>query len=55
MVGGVNPGPRSLLSPKPNYLTSLPNVFLISDTTSPGAIAGLTQSSLVLANKLTNR
>ena len=55
MVGGVNPGPRSLLSPKPNYLTSLPNVFLISDTTSPGGLAGLTQSALVLANKLTNR
>jgi len=55
MVGSVNPGPRSLLSPKPDYLTSLPNVFLISDTTSPGGLAGLTQSALVLANKLTNR
>ncbi len=53
MVGGVNPG--SFSSPPPNYLTSLANVLLISDTTSPGGLAGLTQSALVLANKLTNR
>lgn len=55
MVGGLNPGPASFSSPPPSYLTSLPNVFLISDTTSPGGLAGLTQSALVLANKLTNR
>ena len=55
MVGGLNPGPRSLSSPRPNYLTAFPNVFLISDTTSPGGLAGLTQSALVLANKLTDR
>jgi len=51
MVGGLNPG--SFSSPQSGYLTSLPNVWLISDTTSPGGLAGLTQSALVLANKLT--
>ncbi|MBC8032469.1 MAG: FAD-dependent oxidoreductase [Pyrinomonadaceae bacterium] len=54
MVGSVAPalpGSQSL----PGYVTSLPNVFLISDTTSPGGLASLTQAALVLANHLTNR
>ncbi len=53
MVGGLNPG--SFSSPQPSHLTSLPNVFLISDTTSPGGLSGLTRSALVLANSLTNQ
>jgi hypothetical protein len=30
-------------------------VFIVSDTTYPGGIAGLTRSALVLANKLTGK
>jgi C-3',4' desaturase CrtD len=55
MVGGVATGPSYVSSPAPGFTTSLPNVFLISDTTSPGGLAGLTQDALVLANHLTNR
>lgn len=55
MVGGLNPGPGSFSSPQPASQTSLPNMFLISDTTSPGGVAGLSQSALVLADELTNR
>lgn len=53
MVGGTIPG--GLASPSPSYLTSLPNVFLISDTTSPSGISGLTEAALVLANHLTHQ
>lgn len=55
MVGGAIPSAAGDATAGANYLTSLPNVFLISDTTSPGGLAGLTQSALVLANKLTNQ
>ena len=37
------------------YSTSLPNTYLISDTTSPGGLAGLTRTALALANHLTSR
>lgn len=36
----------------PSYATSLPNVFIVSDTTYPGGIAALSQSALLLANHL---
>jgi phytoene dehydrogenase-like protein len=52
MVGGVIPTPESYRLHHPDYETSLPNLFIISDTTTPGGIAGLTGSALVLANKL---
>lgn len=55
MVGGVATGPSYVSSPAPAFSTSRPNVLLISDTTSPGGIAGLTQDALVLANHLTSR
>jgi C-3',4' desaturase CrtD len=51
MVGGV--GRRDFWLNGPSYVTSLPNVFIVSDTTYAGGIAGLTRSALVLANKLT--
>jgi len=54
MVGSVNPGRDGFSSPRPAYLTSLDNVYLISDTAAPGGVAGLTQAALVLANKLSN-
>jgi hypothetical protein len=40
-----------------DFATSLPNVFIVSDTASnlAGGIEGLTLSALMLANKLTNR
>jgi phytoene dehydrogenase-like protein len=54
MVGSVAPV-LSGSPPLPGYATELPNVFLISDTTSPGGLAGLTQAAFVLANHLTHR
>jgi phytoene dehydrogenase-like protein len=40
-----------------DFATSLPNVFIVSDTASnlAGGIEGLTLSALMLANKLTAR
>lgn len=55
MVGGIIPAPETFWLSQPSYLTSLPNLFIVSDTVSPGGIAGLTRSALVLANKLTGR
>jgi len=52
MVGSTS-STASAGSKLPEYMTSLPNVFLISDTTSPGGMAGLTQAALALANNLT--
>ena len=52
MVGGVIPTPGDFWRKRPNYLTSVPNLFIVSDTTCPGGIAGLSQSALVLADKL---
>lgn len=52
MVGGVTPTPGGLWMTQPSYLTSLPNLFLVSDTTYPGGIAGISQAALLLANTL---
>lgn len=52
MVAGVTPAPDSFWLKGPGHQTSLPNLFIVSDTEQPGGIAGLTQSALVLANKL---
>lgn len=38
-----------------NYTTSLSNTFLISDTTSPGGLAGLSRAAFALANHLKHR
>ncbi len=54
MVGGVVPTPDAFWGHQPKYLTCFPNLFIISDTTSPGGIAGISNSALALANKLTH-
>ena len=54
MVGGLPLVRENFWLDQPSYLTSLPNVFIVSDTTYPGGIAGLTRSALVLANQLTS-
>jgi C-3',4' desaturase CrtD len=55
MVGGVSPPPEQFWREEPAYATSLPNLFIVSDTVSAGGVAGLTRSALVLANKLCGR
>ncbi len=55
MVGGVIPTPDRFWTNQPRYLTAFPNLFIISDTVSPGGIAGLTTSAVALANKLTGK
>lgn len=55
MVGNVIPTASQFWRGQPSYLTSLPNLFLISDTTSPGGLASLSRSALILADKLAPR
>jgi len=55
MVGGVSPTANSFWTNKPRYLTSFPNLFIMSDTISPGGIAGVTNSALALVNRLTGK
>jgi len=55
MVGSLSPAAGNFWLNGPSYATSLPNLFIVSDTTYPGGIAGLTQSALVLANSLTSK
>lgn len=55
MVGGVIPTPENFWANKPRYLTCFPNLFIVSDTTSAGGIAGVTNSALALANRLTGK
>ncbi|MDQ6652565.1 MAG: FAD-dependent oxidoreductase [Acidobacteriota bacterium] len=52
MVGGAIAAPDYFWSKSPSYQTSLPNLFIVSDTVQGGCIAGLTRSALVLANKI---
>ena len=39
MVGGLPVTPARFWRHQPSYVTSLPNLFIVSDTTSPGGIA----------------
>jgi phytoene dehydrogenase-like protein len=55
MVGGAVPTPESFWGNKPRYLTCFPNLFIVSDTTSSGGIAGLTNAALALANRLAGK
>lgn len=55
MVSGINPGPGSFWLDAPSQTTALSNLFIVSDTTSSGGLAGLTRSALLLADKLTGR
>ncbi|MGH9873355.1 MAG: phytoene desaturase family protein [Pyrinomonadaceae bacterium] len=52
MVGGIIPSGGTFWLESPSYLTALPNLFIVSDTTSVGGIEGLTRLAFVLANKL---
>lgn len=52
MVGGVTAPPNHFWFSEPGYQTSLPNLFIVSDTVQPAGIAGLTRSALLLADKL---
>jgi phytoene dehydrogenase-like protein len=53
MVGGIVPPSPQAWESGPSYKTSLPNLFIVSDTTSWAGIEGLTQSAWELANRLT--
>lgn len=55
MVGGISLAPDSIWLNRPGYLTTLPNLYILSDTTYPGGIAGLTHSAFNLANQITQR
>lgn len=53
MVGGIVPTRGGFWLDSPSYKTSLPNLFIVSDTVYAGGIEALTRSALVLADKLT--
>jgi phytoene dehydrogenase-like protein len=55
MVGNVVPTTSQFWTGQHSYVTSLPNLFVISDTTSPGNMADICRSALVLADKLDPR
>jgi prolycopene isomerase len=55
MVGGLVPAATQSSAGEPPYLTSLPNLFIVSDTTSFGGLAGLSRTALALADKLAPR
>jgi C-3',4' desaturase CrtD len=52
MVGGLPVSPSFFWDRGPAFLTSLPNLFMVSDTASPGGLAGVSKAGLVLANHL---
>lgn len=52
MVGGVPVTPAVFWTDAPSYVTSLPNIFVVSDTSWPGGVAGVSQAALVLADHL---
>jgi phytoene dehydrogenase-like protein len=52
MVGNVVPTSSQFWQSQPPHLTALPNLFIISDTTSPGGLASLSRAALQLAKKL---
>ncbi len=51
MVGGVIPTP-DWSQGEPRHTTSLPNLFIVSETTAGGGLATLSRAALTLANKL---
>jgi C-3',4' desaturase CrtD len=55
MVGGMAPSGEGFWLDGPSFETTLPNLFIVSDTVYPGAIEGLTTSALLLANRLTGK
>lgn len=55
MVGSPVPAATQFWPGEPPYLTSLPNLFSVSDTTSPGGLAALSRAALALVDKLAPR
>lgn len=55
MVGSVKPTGSQFWRHRASYLTSLPNLFNISDTTSLGGLAFISRTALALADKLAER
>jgi phytoene dehydrogenase-like protein len=55
MVGGVIPTAGDFWLDGPSYETTVPNLYIVSDTTSISGIEGLSRSALLLANKLANQ
>jgi len=54
MIGGVGQGVELLGVNSIGHLTSLPNFFMVGDTTFPGAgVSAVTHSALTLANRIT--
>jgi C-3',4' desaturase CrtD len=53
MVGGVIPSAEGFWLEGPSYETTLPNLFIVSDTVYPGGTDALSRSALLLADKLT--
>ncbi|HEV7681846.1 MAG TPA: NAD(P)/FAD-dependent oxidoreductase [Pyrinomonadaceae bacterium] len=52
MVGGVIPNTAAFWLDGPSYQTTVPNLFIVSDTMSIGGIEHLSRSALALANQL---
>lgn len=55
MVGGVVPTGSQFWPGQASYLTSLPNLFIVGDTSSAGGLAAISRSALALADKLAPR
>ncbi|MFN2497854.1 MAG: phytoene desaturase family protein [Pyrinomonadaceae bacterium] len=52
MVGNVLPDAEQFRQRHPSYVTSLPNLLLISDTTAGASVAAISRAALLLADKL---
>lgn len=52
MVGNVRPAETQFWLGHASYVTSLPNLFIVSDTTSSATLAAISYSALALANHL---
>ncbi|MGI8836019.1 MAG: phytoene desaturase family protein [Pyrinomonadaceae bacterium] len=52
MVGNVLPEAEQFRQRYPSYVTSLPNLLLISDTTAGASVAAISRAALELADKL---
>jgi phytoene dehydrogenase-like protein len=52
MVGGIPRSSSYVSISRTSYETSVPNLFIISDTVSAGGMAGLSESALLLADHL---
>ena len=53
MVGGLPAVTNCLQGNRPAYTTSLPNLYIVSDTIAPGGISGLTYAADALAQAVT--